>query len=56
MTAEEPAFRVGRSEMRAWSTEALKRKLTLDDEIELEYEMKRTFKKLRREFPDERWD
>lgn len=50
-----PATRVGRSEMRAWFVERYGRPITFDEEMDLHPFVAAMFKRLRREFPTERW-
>ena len=49
-----PEYRVGRSEMQTW-WEAQGYVMTLDTHLELHAALKPVFRRLKREFPDERW-
>ena len=48
-------YRVGRSEMRAWFDERFGRSLTFDEETGLQALVTRLYRRLKREFPQERW-
>jgi len=50
-----PATRVGRGEMRAWFSDQYGRPMTLDDVEALEEPVAKSFRKLRKMYPFERW-
>lgn len=50
-----PETRVGRGEMRTWFQDAFGRAVDIDDTIQLDAPLRKAFKRLRREFPEEKW-
>lgn len=50
-----PAYRVGRSEMRAWFATTFGRDLDLDDVLQLDHASTQAYKRLRKRFPSPLW-